>query len=451
MRSLRWGRGAEEPFGESPPPLETINKGPKRCTFLHTRPTRTSACLSRGKQVGQRPEPPLSLSPQPSQDLETKRADLFFLLPALLPTSKQTQEQEQASQNPRSAPAAATGDAGRRAGPAEADQSRGRPRSLREPVRPPGVSALAPPSPSSATASRPSRCPDSRPSHPAPPQRRQKRVQPGHCSAAEGEAARTPARPPPTQRGSPAQVAASARSSPPPARALTHLQVSVRLSIGTRAAGGPAGAGQPGLDGAGPRGRRESGRRAREQRQEERRRRRADGRRRRGAGGGGASLALPTGARRSVRPGLRAPGSERGGRGAGRGRGGAGERGGGSDPGLQPAPETRRGPLDPQEVCNDTSYEALRALGRRCPEGVWTHLASTHRRARARSLRPDRCAPHDPRDVLKWAALRPAAHPAPSPLFLPSSQSPLPPWNSAELHLKARTGPYKNLFHLSGV
>ncbi|CAI9171354.1 unnamed protein product [Rangifer tarandus platyrhynchus] len=35
---LRPGGGAEEPFGESPPPLETINKGPKRCTFLHTRP-----------------------------------------------------------------------------------------------------------------------------------------------------------------------------------------------------------------------------------------------------------------------------------------------------------------------------------------------------------------------------------------------------------------------------
>lgn len=239
MRSLRWGRGAEEPFGESPPPLETINKGPKRCTFLHTRPTRTSACLSRGKQVGQRPEPPLSLSPQPSQDLETKRADLFFLLPALLPTSKQTQEQEQASQNPRSAPAAATGDAGRRAGPAEADQSRGRPRSLREPVRPPGVSALAPPSPSSATASRPSRCPDSRPSHPAPPPEETKEGSAGSLLGCRRGGSADPSAAAPHTKGLPGPGRSVGALVPAP-RAGSHPPAGVCASVHRNAGGGGA-------------------------------------------------------------------------------------------------------------------------------------------------------------------------------------------------------------------
>lgn len=43
-------------FGESPPPLETINKGAKRRTFLHTPPTRTSRCLPTTKLAGQSPE-----------------------------------------------------------------------------------------------------------------------------------------------------------------------------------------------------------------------------------------------------------------------------------------------------------------------------------------------------------------------------------------------------------
>lgn len=257
-----------------------------------------------------------------------------------------------------------------------------------------------------------------------PPRGDKRRIQPGHSAAAEGEAERTPAQPPPTQRDSPAQVAASARTSPPRARALTHLQVSVRLSIGTRAAGvrgGPAGAGQPGRDGAGRGGGRERGRRAEECRQVERERRRAAGGRRCGAGGGGRQPGSPTSARRSVRPGLLAPGSERGwrtgGRGAGRGRGGAGERGGGSDPGLQPAPETRRGPRDPQEVCNDTSYDAHRARSCRCPRGVWTDPPTTYARARAGSPHPDRCGTHDLQYGLSWAAPTPALRHGPrSPL-----------------------------------
>lgn len=205
------GEGAEEPSGESPPPLETINKGPERCTFLHTRPTRTSACLPRGKQVGQRPEAPLCLSPQPSQDLETKRADLFFLLPALLPTSKQTREQEQASQTHAARLRRRQEMLG--GGPAPPRLTRAAAARVRS-GSPFGRPGSHPSRPQARRRRRPGarvRCPDSRPSHPPHPQRRQKRVQPGHCSAAEGAAARTSARPPPTQRGSPAQVAASAR------------------------------------------------------------------------------------------------------------------------------------------------------------------------------------------------------------------------------------------------
>lgn len=99
---------------------------------------------------------------------------------------------------------------------------------------------------------------------------------------------------------------------------------------------GPAGAGRPGLDGAGRRrgGRQHRGRRPRRRSQWSGKG--APRAARRGTAavrwGRGRQPGSATGARRSVRPGLRAPGLERGG---GAARGGAGEgRGGGSDPGF---------------------------------------------------------------------------------------------------------------------
>lgn len=102
--------GGGESFGESPPPLETINKRPKGCTFLHTRPKRTSACLLRDTLVGQSPN---HLSPTPFQDLETKKADLFF--PSRPLSLKQTPKQGQASSTRARPLPRGTGDAGRRA------------------------------------------------------------------------------------------------------------------------------------------------------------------------------------------------------------------------------------------------------------------------------------------------------------------------------------------------
>lgn len=170
------------------------------------------------------------------------------------------------------------------------------------------------------------------------------------------------------------------------------------------------------------------------------------GRRTEARGGGrGRQPGSPTSARRSVRPGLRAPSSQRGGRGvggggqgAGRGRGGAGERGGGSDPRLQPAPETRRGPRDPQEVCNDTSYDAHRARGCRCPGEMWTYPPTTHTRAGASSPHPDRCGTHDLWYVLRWAAPSPASRLGPAVLAAP--------WSLIQLRLNTKSRPpYKTL------
>lgn len=153
----------EEPFGESPPPLETINKGPKQCTFLHTRPKRTSACLPRRTRVRQSPQPPLCLSPQPSQDLETKRADLFFLLPALLSPLQQPQEQEQASRThaARLRPPWRRGMLGSGPAPGRRTGAGATGARSRSPFRRLGSPPRTPPSPSPAASRRPGLCPDS--------------------------------------------------------------------------------------------------------------------------------------------------------------------------------------------------------------------------------------------------------------------------------------------------
>lgn len=170
-----------------------------------------------------------------------------------------------------------------------------------------------------------------------------------------------------------------------PARALTHLQVSVRLSIGTRATG-PAGAGRPGLDGAGRRGGegrqlhgRRPGRWSRWSGKGTPPAGRAAGDGGGAVGGGerGRQPSSATGARRSVRPGLRAPGLERGG---GAARGGAGEgRGGGSDPGWSRHRKRSAGDgtyrkcaATPAEGARPAALAALR----------WRGPTSCHRHAR---------------------------------------------------------------------
>lgn len=272
-----------------------------------------------------KPEPLLSLSLHTHPKTCKLRGQIFsFSFPPSFPP--QTDSKAGAGEpDARSAPAA-PGDAGRPGGPGKAARAAAAGARL-------AARALQP-SHSQARLRRPR--PAARgsaltvqafPTAPPTPRGDKRRVQPGHRLATEEEAARTPARPPPTQRGSPAQVAASARSSPPRARVLTHLQVSVRLSIGTRAAGGPAGAGQPGLDGA---GRREagSGRRAGEQRQAARggAGRAADGGagRERGRQPGSADPRAPLRAPRAPRARLgarRAGGGGRGGRSRRAGRG----------------------------------------------------------------------------------------------------------------------------------
>ncbi|XP_074187634.1 uncharacterized protein LOC141571269 [Rhinolophus sinicus] len=269
----------------------------------------------------------------------------------------------------------------------------------RSPFRRLGSPPRTPPSPSPATSRRPALCPDSRPSHP-PPHRRQKEGSAGSQRGRRGRDRADPSAAAPHTKGLLGPGRRVGAHVPDP-RASSHPPAGVCASVHRNAgAGGACGSRATRAGRGGPEGRvgeRPEGRGVKASEAGTA----PGGRRTEVRGGGrGRQPGSPTSARRSVRPGLRAPSSQRGGRGgggrgAGRGRGGAGERGGGSDPRLQPAPETRRGPRDPQEVCNDTSYDAHRARSCRCPGEMWTYPPTTHTRAGASSPHPDRCGTHD--------------------------------------------------------
>lgn len=235
------GWGAEEPFGESPPPLETINKGPKRCTFLHTRP-KTHLGEPRVRETS-RAELRKHLSPSLSRNLlETWKLREIFFSPSRPPAHlQQTLELEPASQTRSAPPAAATGDSRRRAGPGETAQSRGPAAAAAGPV----AGGLYPfPAPPARRRRRPAARLSAltlafpRPRPPSTPAEEQKEGSAGSPLGRRGGGGADPSAAAPHTKGLPTPGAASARSSPPLARALTHLQVSVRLSIGTRAARG---------------------------------------------------------------------------------------------------------------------------------------------------------------------------------------------------------------------
>ncbi|XP_064346958.1 uncharacterized protein LOC135322362 [Camelus dromedarius] len=299
-----------------------------------------------------------------------------FLSPSRPPSHlEQTQEQEQASQTHAARP---------QPPPRQETWAASRPhRDSLEPWPPPpppapgarlarGSLPLTPLSPSPATSGRLTFSPDSRPSRaPVPPPEEQKEGSAGSLPGRRGVGGADSSAAAPHTKGLRAPGAASARSSPLRERGQREGLQEPSWTGRDGGEGGSAAAG-PGSEskwtgeGGGPV---------------------ADG-------GAGRETGAPAWLRRPARAAPCAPDSARparsaaGGRGAGRGWGGAGERGGGLDPGLQPAPETRRGPPDPQEVCNGTSHDALRDHGSRCPEEVWTDPLATHTGARARSPQP---------------------------------------------------------------
>lgn len=325
------GWGAEEPFGESPPPLETINKGPKRCTFLHTRP-KTHLGEPRVRETS-RAELRKHLSPSLSRNLlETWKLREIFFSPSRPPAHlQQTLELEPASQTRSAPPAAATGDSRRRAGPGESPEPRPR-RRRRWPGRRGSLPVSRPSSPSQATSGRPALSPDSRLSTPPPPLHPRR--------GTKGGFSRVTARPPRGRRRGPqcgrpphkgaAHPGRSVGALVPAPRTGSHPPAGVCASV-HRNAGSEGGLQEPGRAGwtgrDGGEGRSERGRGAGERRQVEQRGPPAR-HGQRGGRAGDASLTRPTGARRSVRPGLRAPGSERCGQAGGGARAGRGRRAG---------------------------------------------------------------------------------------------------------------------------
>lgn len=156
--------------------------------------------------MGQSPEPPLFLHKHLKTWKLTGQTFSSSFPPSFPPPTDP--RAEAGAPAPRTAPATAaeTRAAGRRGGPGQADRSRRR-----------GSLRLAPPSKALPTSGRPGPCPRS---GLAPPRGDKRKVQPGHRAAADGEAESTPARPPPTQRGSP-PGSRRRRARPRPARGLS--------------------------------------------------------------------------------------------------------------------------------------------------------------------------------------------------------------------------------------
>jgi hypothetical protein len=271
--------GAEEPFGESPPPLETINKAPSGARSFTHAPLAPPGASRLGKP---------RLSPRPCQTwgLAGQTWSLSFPPPA------------DERRSGRARPAAPTADAGQ---PAARGSARG------SGVPSTGVPAPSPPPPPKAIATDVRRAPR------RPDKRRVQRVT---------------ARQPPTQRGS--RPGGRVCALVPAPRAGSHPPAGVCASVHRNASGGGAcGSRAAGAGRGGPEGRRAGARRP------ERGAAKASGAGKGPAGsaaggGAGASLARPP------RAPLRAPRARRArlrARGAGRGRGGAGRGAGARTPG----------------------------------------------------------------------------------------------------------------------
>lgn len=228
MRSLRWG-GGRRAFGESSPPLETINKGPGEArSFTHAPNARASG---ETRESGKAP----LLGPAPPRDLETTRAAPIFPSRPPLPQTDPTPGLGEL--DPRSAPAAARPQEMLGGGPVPGRRTRA------------AAAALAPGASSAAGGLRPSRPPARRGRRPAagfpaltldlphlPPERRQKEGSAGSPRGRRGWRQRRPRAAAPYTKGLPARVGALV----PAPRAGSHPPAGVCASVHRNAGGGGA-------------------------------------------------------------------------------------------------------------------------------------------------------------------------------------------------------------------